>query len=77
MNMKAFRIRSYGKSELAMMYFPNLTQETAMSKFREWLRINPRLQHLISRSSHTYTPKQVRLIVGEVGEPFDTEPITE
>jgi hypothetical protein len=54
-----------------------LSQETAMSKFREWLRINPRLQHLISRSSHTYTPKQVRLIVGEVGEPFDTEPITE
>ena len=71
MNMKAFRIRSYGKSELAMLYFPNLTQETASKKLRGWLRINPRLRYLINKSIHDYTPKQVRQIVEEVGEPSE------
>ena len=68
-----FTIRAYGKSELAMKYFPNLSPESASNKFRNWLRINPRLRELISRSSRDYTPKQVRRIVEEIGEPFDIE----
>ena len=70
MTDETFTIRAYGKSELAMMYFPDLTKETAMKKLRFWLSINPRLRHLINRTFRNYTPKQVRLIVDEIGEPF-------
>ena len=77
MNEEKFIIRAYGKSELAMLYFKNYTQESAMTRFREWLRVNPRLRHLIDRNRHFYTPKEVKMIVGEVGEPFSLEGLTE
>ena len=66
---KAFEIRAYGKSELAMQYFPELTQEAAQKKLNNWLRINSRLRHLINASIKGYTPKEVRMIVEEVGKP--------
>ena len=71
MSDKAFEIRTYGKSELAMMYYPNSTKEAAMESFRHELQINPRLRHLISRNRHVYWPKHVRLIVDELGEPSE------
>ena len=73
MKEEPFTIRAYGKSELAMKYFPDLTKESAMSKFRYWLRKNPRLKKYISRNFYSYTPKQVRKIIEEIGEPFDVE----
>ena len=60
MTDETFTIRAYGKSELAMMYFPDLSKETAIRK-------------LISKKLRSYTPKQVRLIVEELGEPFEIE----
>ena len=71
MGDKAFEIKAYGKSELAMIYFPKVSQDTAMKKLRRWFEVNPRLRHLINGSIKGYTPKQVRQIVEEVGEPFD------
>ena len=68
---KSFEIRAYGKSELAMIYFPHSSQDTAMKKLRRWFKINPRLRHLVNRDIEDFTPKQVRLIVREVGEPFE------
>ena len=73
MKEEKFVVRAYGKSELAMMYFPKDSQETATNKFRNWLRINPRLRGYINVNSRWFTPKQVRRIVEEVGEPFGTE----
>lgn len=73
MRDEKFIIRAYGKSELAMLYFTNNTKETAIKQFRTWLKVNPRLRHLVSRKKRYYTPKEVKLIVGEVGEPFDIE----
>ena len=73
MTDEVFNIRAYGKSELAMIYFPDLTKETAMRKLRLWLSINPRLKKLISKKIRSYTPKQVRLIAEELGEPFEIE----
>lgn len=73
MTDETFIIRAYGKSELAMLYFPKHTPEAAMRLFRNWLNINPRLCRIISRSRKYYTPKQVRQIIEEVGEPFDIE----
>ena len=73
MTNETFTIRAYGKSELAMLYFPHLSKESALKRFKEWLRINPRLRHLKAVKGYYYSPKQVKMIVGEVGEPFDTE----
>ena len=69
MKEEPFTIRAYGKGELAMIYFPMLAPESAANKFRTWLKLNPRLKHLVSRRSNDYTPKQVKLIVDELGEP--------
>ena len=73
MKDEKFVIKSYGKTELAMKYFPNLTPESAMKRFRNWLIINKRLKKLVSKKIRYYTPKQVRSIIEEVGEPFDIE----
>lgn len=73
MTDEKFIIRAYGKSELAMMYFPDDSKETAIKKLRFWLTINPRLKPLINRTFRYYTPKQVKKIVEEVGEPFELE----
>jgi hypothetical protein len=53
--------------------FPNLTPESAMKRFRNWLRINERLKKLVSKKIRYYTPKQVGSIIEEIGEPFDNE----
>ncbi len=68
MNEKKFEIRAYTKQELAIEYFPHDNVENASRKLREWFRVNPRLKHLIGRRG-PLTPKQVRLIVEEVGDP--------
>ena len=69
MKEKEFRIRAYGKSELAMMYFPGDNKKIALTKFRLWLLRNKKLRGFVSRDSKYFTPKQVRIIVDELGEP--------
>lgn len=73
MTDETFIIRAYGKSELAMLYFPKHSTDAAMRNFRLWLDANPRLRCLRRQKGYFYTPKQVRMIVEEVGEPFDIE----
>ena len=56
--METFEIRSYGKSELAMLYFPKAqTPGGALSNLNFWIR------------RKAYTPKEVALIVYYLGEP--------
>ena len=69
MSDKAFEIRAYGKSELAMMYAPELTDSGARKKLRKWSEVNPRLRYLLKVKGNSFTPRQVRKIVEEVGEP--------
>ena len=73
MNEEKFVIRAYGKSELAMLYLPKHSPKTAMKLFKTWLEVNPRLRHFVNRKQHYYTPRQVKLMVEELGEPFDLE----
>ena len=73
MNEEKFFIRAYGKSELAMLYLPNHSKKTALKLFKTWLEVNPRLRHLARSKGRYYKPREVRMIVGEVGEPFDIE----
>ena len=71
MKNERFTIRAYGKSELAMLYFPYVKANSALKQFKVWLRCNPRLRPLIHVKGNFYTPRQVRKIVEEVGEPFE------
>ena len=71
MKDEKFTIRAYGKSELAMLYFPYNSANSALKQFKVWLKVNPRLRHLLKVSGNFYTSKQVRKIVEEVGEPFE------
>ena len=73
--VKPFEIRSYGKSELAMLYFPHAqTTEGALSNLRFWIRKCRDLDAALkacgmARQAKSYTPKEVALIVEYLGEP--------
>lgn len=80
MNTKAkesnaeFKIHSYGKSELASLYLPNVTPHAARRTLNAWINLSPGLNERLNQtgltpSSHYYTPAQVRMIVEAIGEP--------
>ena len=71
MTDETFTIRAYGKSELALMYLPKHSPETAIKLFRMWLKINPRLRNFVNKRTKYFTPRQVSRIVEELGEPFE------
>ena len=63
------KARSYGRSELAQCYFPNLKTMSDWEKLKPWLSIHPRLKHLAELTRRTFTPAEVQLIFSELGEP--------
>ena len=73
--VKPFEVRSYGKSELAMLYFPHAqTANGALSNLRFWIRKCRDLDEALkacgmARQAKSYTPKEVALIVEYLGEP--------
>ena len=73
--METFEIRSYGKSELAMRYFPKAqTLAGALSNLNFWIRRCTDLSAALkacgmARKAKSYTPKEVALIVYYLGEP--------
>lgn len=73
--MEMFTIRSYGKSDLAMLYFPTAnSKHVAVNHLNGWINRNKSLLaelesigHL--RSARYFTPKEVAIIVNYLGEP--------
>ena len=71
---KTFQYRSYGKGELAMLYLPDIQQQSAVDQFNKWIEAAPVLkERLIATGmnprSRRYTPAQVRLIIEVLQEP--------
>jgi hypothetical protein len=64
-----FKIRSYGRTELAQLYAPDLQPESAYRRLMKWLRLNPRLRHLAAQRERSFSPAQVAKIVKVLGEP--------
>ncbi len=65
-----FVVRQYGKTELALLYFPHLAPQSAWRKLRRWIMLNPVLcDALGGYQLRSLTPKQVALIVEQLGEP--------
>ena len=72
--MDEFIIRAYTKKELALMYFPDSAPRTAvnhlMAGIRRCTSLWQQLQQMdYSINSKTLTPRQVRAIVEQLGEP--------
>lgn len=68
-----FRIRAYGRQELALLYNPDITPEAAYRKLQRWIDYAPGLRERLdmagSNKGRTWTPAQVALIVAAIGEP--------
>ncbi|KAA6345986.1 hypothetical protein EZS27_005566 [termite gut metagenome] len=69
-----FRIRCYGKGELALMYFPEKSPKTAGRAFKKIVDGHPELTEKLAKTglkplSKTYTPAQVKHIIEALGEP--------
>lgn len=67
-------VRSYYFSDLARAYCPDVTPRFAVRTLRRWIDINPRLRVMLADTGYTsgcrhLTPRQVGLIVSELGEP--------
>lgn len=72
---KPFEIRSYGKSELAMLYFPNAqTAKGALNNLKFWINYNELLREELRAlgfppRAHHFRKKEVELIVKYLSEP--------
>ena len=69
-----FRLRAYGRTELAQLYNPHLAPSTAWHRLRSWVAQYPGLMQRLEKTGYssqkrTWTPLQVRLIVEALGEP--------
>ena len=73
MKQEPFVIRAYGKSELALLYLPKHSKRGALKLLKHWIKLNPRLRKLVKSKGYYFTPREVRAMVEELGEPFDLE----
>ena len=67
-------IKSYPKSELALLYFPDSDPHVALNRLNSWIkRCQPLTNALAgcyqSKKAKYFNPKAVRLIVEFLGEP--------
>lgn len=74
MDNGTFKLREYGRMELAQAYCPDIAPESAWKKLRSWIELSPGLAErlrALGYDGHTrsFTPAQVRLIVDAIGEP--------
>lgn len=71
--MSDFKIRAYGLQELAMLYFPQNTPQSASNQLKKWMNKDLLLQKLHAAGYESgqkiLTPRQVGLIAEHVGKP--------
>ena len=71
---KAFIVRAYTTKELALMYFPDSNPRTAVNHLMAWIRKCTSLWDELQTmgyqvNSKAFTPRQVKAIVDQLGEP--------
>lgn len=74
---RPFVARCYTKKELAGMYFPELCNASGVQKLKRWMYKCTQLHDELEQAGygfdanvHNFTPREVRLIVRYLGEPF-------
>lgn len=71
-----FEIRTYGKSELAMLYFPNAeTKKGALNNLNFYINKKRGLRKKLLKlgsppKAHSYLPNEVEIIIKALGEPY-------
>lgn len=73
--VKNFKIKEYGRTELAQLYCPGISPDSAWRKFKRWVSSYPGLTDQLREMGYTersrsFTPRQVTAIVGALGEPL-------
>lgn len=74
MEINGFRVKAYGFYELAQVYNPGVTAETAAKRLRTWIQVNQSLKRELTargwqKGTRLLTPLQVKTIVHYIGEP--------
>ena len=69
-----FKVRAYGRTELALAYCPTITPKAALRKLNRWIALVPDLESRLKAlgfipSSRSYTPAEVAIIVEALGQP--------
>ncbi len=70
-----FKIRPYGKKELAMLYFPQAKSKTiALKKLRRWIHYNHQLHEELyngpeGRNDWYFSVRQVKVLIKYLEEP--------
>ena len=62
-------VRTYGRTELAQLYFPAICPRAAWAKLRLYMSDYPRLSHLLTVRRRTFLPAEVALIFDCLGRP--------
>ena len=62
-------IRTFGRTELAALYFPYIQPHTAWQKLRGLLADDPALEHLTRLRRRTFLPAEVNIIYQHLGRP--------
>lgn len=66
-------IHACGLQELALLYFPNNTPQSATNQLKKWMKKETLYTQLreagYESGQKILTPRQVRIIIGFVGEP--------
>jgi hypothetical protein len=62
-------IRTYGRTELAQLYFPAICPRAAWAKLRLYMSDYPRLRKLLACKRRTFLPIEVSLIFDTLGRP--------
>lgn len=77
MDNNSFRIRKYGRTELARLYSPSIAPESAWRSLRTMIEQHPTLMDDLQRTGYnhlhqrSFTPAQVELIATTLGGPDD------
>lgn len=69
-----FKIRQYGRAELAQTYSPDIAPMSAWKRLKKWIDLFPGLNERLRQAGYdgharTLTPQQVQIIVDALGEP--------
>ena len=62
-------VRTYGRTELAQLYFPAICPRAAWAKLRLYMSDYPRLHCLLTVRRRTFLPAEVALIFDCLGRP--------
>jgi len=72
--MKNLKKPMYTHKELAILYFPNITPQSASSQLTRWIRRDPDLMDELNQAGYIkqqrmFTPLQLEILLDHLGEP--------